>query len=234
MIYIPSYKRASDCKTAKLFSKATICCHKFEAEEYERYNDNKLMVMPDDISGKGMAVIRNYILDHAKENRFVMMDDDILGFGYHEKAEKNEYTESKFYSFIVNAFVMMEEMGTVLWGVNLLEDKQAYREFAPIGLSNVVLGPCLGIKKCDIRFDEELGLKEDYDYSIQVLNRYRKILKFNKVYYRTKHIQGKGGCVAYRTSDKEIEQRGKFQKKWGSRIVKFKKGDINPVIIIPI
>lgn len=90
------------------------------------------------------------------------------------------------------------------------------------------------IKNCKHR------LKEDYDYSLQILNKYRKILRFNKYHYVCGHIKVKGGCASYRTSDKELEQAQKFQAKWGSRIVKIQRltqggnASINPVVNIPI
>ena len=236
MIYIPSYKRPTDCLTARVFKSAVICCHEFEAEEYRKNNTNKILVMPDSICGQGMAKIRNWIVDHAEEEYIVLMDDDIASMGYYEGKQRYEYSDEEWQAFIVNAFVMCEEAGTVLWGVNLLEDKKAYREYSPFSFLSIVLGPCMGIilRGNNIRFDEELGLKEDYDYALQVLNKHRRILRFNKVHYRGKHIKGSGGCIAYRTSEKEEQQRKRFQEKWGSRIVKFKQGDINPIIQVPI
>lgn len=236
MIYIPSYKRASDCLTARVFKSAVICCHESEVELYRKNNENELMVLPDDIGGAGMGKIRNYILNHAKEEYIVMMDDDIISMGYYEAKQRYEYSEKQWLEFIVNAFVMAEELGTKLWGVNLLEDKKAYREYTPFSFTSVLLGPCMGIVRADnpLRFDESLGLKEDYDYSLQVLVKYRRLLRFNKVHYRSKHITNSGGCVSYRTSEKEEQQRKRFTEKWGSRIVKFKPGDINPIIKVPI
>jgi len=95
-------------------------------------------------------------------------------------------------------------------------------------------------KDKDIRFDDRLGLKEDYDYSIQVLRKFRKILRFNKYHYVSAHIKKKGGCASYRTMKKEEEQAILFQKKWGKAIVhitrKTQGGNmsINPVVHCPI
>lgn len=236
MIYIPSYKRANDCLTARVFKKATICCHEFEAEEYRQNNENRVLAIPDDLQGRGMGIIRNWILDNSDEDYIVMMDDDIISVGYYENKTRYEYTEQEWDDFIVNAFVMCEEAGAKMWGVNLLEDKKAYREYSPLSFISPILGPCMGIVKSGnpLRFDEELGLKEDYDYSLQMLNRFRRILRFNKVHYRGKHIRGAGGCISYRTSEKEELQKKRFTEKWGTKIIKFKPGDINPVITVPI
>lgn len=235
MIYVPSYKRANNCLTAANYKSATICVHQFEAEEYRKNYPNPVMVLPDEIGGKGMAVIRNYILDHSPEQEIVMLDDDIVNVGFWENEEKTILSEPELLDFIKQGFRMAKELGTALWGLNLLEDKKAYREYSPFSFSSVILGPFFGIiKDPELRFDESLGLKEDYDYSLQVLRKYRKLLRFNKYNYLAGHLKIKGGCAAYRTSEKELEQRQRFIEKWGNRIVSFKKNDTNPVIHCPI
>lgn len=234
-IYIPSYKRPDTCTTAKNLSEAVICCHEFEAEEYRVFNKNDIMVLPDNIGGKGMGIIRNYILDHTTEKELVMMDDDIQSIGFWEDNERTILVEDEVYEFIRQAFRMTKELGTVLWGLNMLEDKKAYREFTPFSFSQVVLAPVYGIIKSEkVRFDESLGLKEDYDYSLQVLMKYRKILRFNKYHYVAGHLDMKGGCSTYRSSEKEIQQMQMFREKWGDKIVKFKDKDTNPIVHPPI
>lgn len=241
IIAIPSYKRADNCITAQMFSRAVICCHEFEVEEYKQHNKNEIKSIPDELRGKGMAVIRNWILDNFDDEEILMLDDDIQNFGYYEDCEQFLMSEQEFYAFAKMAFQMTRECGTRLWGVNLQWDKKFYREYSPFSLSSVVLGPCFGvIKDKEIRFDELLGLKEDYDYSLQILNKYRKILRFNKYHYVCGHIKVKGGCASYRTSDKEVEQAKRFQEKWGSRIVSINRKtqggnySINPVVRVPI
>lgn len=234
MIFIPSYKRSNDCKAGKLLSKAVICCHEFEADEYRAQNSNRIMQIPDNLAGKGMATVRNWILDNSPDDHILMVDDDVSSIGYFEGKEKIRLNEYQVYNFVENAFRMCSEAGTVLWGVNLLDDKKAYREYSPFSLCSVVLGPFMGIIRNELRFDINLGLKEDFDYSIQVLNEYRKILRFNKYHYTVGHLIGKGGCISYRTKAKEKDQRNQLIKKWGSKIIKFKKDDVNPIVNVPI
>ena len=240
-IAIPSYKRANDCQTAKWISRGIIFCHEFEAAEYRKFNKNKIITIPDDMAGKGMATIRNYMLDKTKGQNVLLLDDDIKQFGYYEKCEMSLMTEGEVYDLMENFFRMTEEAGTKLFGINLQSDKKFYREYSPLSLSSVILGPCMGIiKDKDLRFVERLGLKEDYDYSIQVLRKFRKILRFNKYHYVSAHIKKRGGCASYRTMEKEENQAKLFQKKWGKSIVRIQRKtqggnpSINPVVQIPI
>lgn len=241
IIAIPSYKRPQDCMTAEYLPSATIFVHEFEVEEYKKYNPNPIIAIPDSLQKTGMATIRNFILDNTPDDEVIMIDDDIRSFGYYEKGEQIFINEEKFLRFAENAFEMTKELGSILWGVNLNNDRKVYREYSPFSLSSVILGPCMGIiKDKDIRFDEKLGLKEDYDYSLQVLNKYRKILRFNKFHYVAAHMTKKGGCATYRTTDKELSQAQAFQRKWGSRIVQIQRKlssgrqSINPVVRVPI
>ena len=74
MILVPSYKRPNNCITAKWLGKVVICCHEKEEKAYRGGNKNEIMVMPDELIGKGMGVIRNWILDNS-EGDVLMMDD---------------------------------------------------------------------------------------------------------------------------------------------------------------
>ena len=234
MIFIPSYKRPKNCKAAKLLGKAVICCHSGEVAEYKKNNSNEIMEIPDKLAGKGMGVIRNWILKKSPDDDVMMVDDDVSVVGYFDNKIKMKMSERQIYRFIENGFRMVKGIGSVLWGVNLLEDKKAYREYSPFSLSSVVLGCFMGIVRNDLKFDEGLGLKEDFDYSIQVLNKYRKVLRFNKYHYIVDHLVGSGGCTAYRTLSKERQQKKIFIKKWGSGIVKFEEKDMNPIVRVPI
>jgi len=241
IIAIPTYKRADNCVTARNLSKAVIFCHEFEVEDYKKNYSNDIIAIPDELKGTGMGVIRNFILDECAGEDVVMLDDDVYYIGYYENLELIKLEEEEVYEFFEDNFRLAREMGTVLWGLNLQSDKKFYREYSPFSLSSVVLAPCFGIiKDKDIRFDESLGLKEDYDYSLQVLRKHRKILRFNKFHYSCGHIGVKGGCSSYRTRRDENEQAERFEAKWGSRIVKIKRltqggnTSINPVVNSPI
>lgn len=74
-IYVPSYKRSDNVLIRSWLKDCILCVHEFEAKEYEQKQGN-ILVMPDSIRGN-MAKVRNWILDNAIGNEFVMMDDDV-------------------------------------------------------------------------------------------------------------------------------------------------------------
>ena len=138
---------------------------------------------------------------------------------------------------------MCEESGAKLWGINILGDKGSYREYSPFGLTNTISASFMGFLNNELRFDERLPLKDDYDYCLQNLNQYRKILRINYACMVKKDHGNLGGCADYRTMSRERDQIKLLQKKWGKSIVKLdttqrskkiKNFDLNPIIKAPI
>lgn len=239
-IITPTYKRSNNVKAFNYFgNKLIIACHECEEEEYKKfYKDNKFLIIPNDLKGN-MAKVRNFIYDNCPTKYLIMVDDDV------EKIVKNEKLktipvdcEEFLNSIAVNMFVMCEEVGTKLWGINLQSDPKFYRQYSPFSFLQVVLGPfgCHIIdKKAGLKYDERLGLNEDYDFALQVLQKYHKIIRFNKYSYIAGHLTKEGGCGAYRTFTREKEQAKIMIKKWGSKIVKYDfNKSTNPRIHIPI
>ena len=235
-IYIPTYGRAGKMLTHKLLPEAFIVCPESQLEEYKiHYPDMKFFPCPDEVEGN-MAKKRNWIKDNARKDWFIMVDDDIQYFQYIENGKQLKLDYDHILELFYNCFVMCEEIGTVLWGINLQTDPKFYREFSPFSCLSVVLGPFTGHIKNSLRYDETLPTKEDYDYSLQVLQKYHKILRFNKYAYMAGHINNAvGGSTSFRRLKLEEEQNALLQKKWGKKVVKYDmKKDIDPVVKIPL
>ena len=234
--YSPSYKRANGVVTHKNIPYVKYVVAEFEAEQYLKQGLN-CWVVPDSAQGS-VARIRNYILDHADCKRIVMLDDDMAGVARWDKQQSYTLTADELLEFCENGFNMAEELDIKYWGMNLLADKGAYREYTPLAFKSCILGPFQAFNDLDLRYDENLPLKEDYDLSLQVLNKYRKTLRFNAYHYLVKQHTNTGGCAEYRTTQFEKDQMQALIRKWGSKIVKEDKGskgyDINPIVKVPI
>ena len=171
-----------------------------------------------------------------------MVDDDLIRLGMWVGTKRHKVTTDEAMAFIENGFSMCEDAGIRFWGLNPLNtDKRAYRDFAPFSMTVFVGGPFQGHWMNECRYDERLSLKEDYDMTLQVLNRYRRVLRFNAWHYDNDFHGIPGGCAAYRTFDREQEQFAALQRKWGSRIVTTdwmakRKGSVNidPLLRVPI
>ena len=143
-----------------------------------------------------------------------MIDDDI------EDVRRWNYKDDKFVAesinlqeFIEKSFVLCEEWDCRLFGVNIVGDKGSYREYSPFSLNSWISGSFMGFLNNECSFDERIPLKEDLDMSVQVLNKYRRLLRFNYVHLMKKDHKNMGGCADYRTIEREKEQFDRAQRK---------------------
>jgi hypothetical protein len=240
LIVSPSYKRADDVKIRGWFFDITLAVHAFEADEYKEKQGGNIMVLPDSTRGN-MALVRQFILDQAGPDEWVvMMDDDIIEFGYFGKATNQDnwvkYDRDQLLEFLEHSCNLAEELNTNLWGVNVSFDPRFYREYTPISFCSPVLGTfCVQRKTKGIQYDARLGLKEDYDIFLQYLNRFHKVLRLNRYYYKAAHLTVKGGCGAYRVMAEEKKQAEIMTKKWGKSVIKWTpERSTNPRINAPI
>lgn len=239
-VFIPSYKRAGLVTSDRVFKNADIVIPESQYEDYKKhhyYNGCKLRVIPDEADGN-IARKRNYIMDHFAdeyEGRIALVDDDYDHFGIFVDRKAYEMDVDQVEDLLMNGFQMCEQLGTVMWGVNVQSDPKFYKETTPFSLLSPVLGPFLAFCNNPLRFDERLYLKEDYDMSLQVLHKYHKLLRFNNYYYEVNHFNRAGGVVSYRTKDGEVEQLELMQKKWGKKVVRYNLSkSVNPIVKVPL
>jgi len=249
----PSYKRAWGVDILKYLPECRIWVSEEEAQEYSDKNP-AANIIPVDPKHQGTKTrILNHILD-VELNRdldaVAILDDDIAYFGYHENKKRMKMPPEMFRIWLEKYTVLAMDLGVHFWGVNLNQDKQSYREYTPFSMTSTIGGPFGVHIDHPLRYDDRMPTKDDYDMSLQQLNRYRRVLRLNKFFYVAK--QGgsgtgqKGGCTIGRNVSNEIEQNRRLMKKWGSNIVKFdfnprshsskkiRNFDINPVVNVPI
>jgi glycosyltransferase involved in cell wall biosynthesis len=234
-VIIPSYKRPDRVYAATYLPEAYICIAEDEFEAYKaNYGSNRLIVMPPGVQGN-IARVRNWILNNVDNDEIVMMDDDVRYLSRTNERECHPLEANQAMDFFENGFLMAEDMGVYLWGMNVTPDRIMYCEYTPFSTQAPILATTCCIRRNPLRYDERIPFKEDYDYFLQHLKKYRKTLRFNMYHYHPDHIIGSGGCITNRTMDAEKEQAMILQKKWGSNIVKVDFGrSINPIVKSPL
>ena len=240
-IFTASLNRAKICKTHKYLKDITYVVSEKEAKEYREIHD-KVWAIPNEIQGN-LARVWNYILENAQSENVILIDDDIKHFRRWNRNESIKLSEEQVHEMIEKGIILAEDLDVVYWGLNCLEDKGAYREYTPFGMKQYIGGPFQAHRANPLRYDESIYLKEDYDMTLQVLNKFRKNLRLNMYHYICEQATIVGGCANYRTVEKEMAMNRLLQEKWGSKIVKLdnsnrskkiKEYDINPVIHVPI
>lgn len=256
-INLPSYKRADGVKTLSWipFAKVWVAPQEYEAYK-ENYPEAEIVKCAEGVQGYGVSRVRNYILRkefEAGADVVVILDDDMVcierfnvgengKFGY---AKRRLQTEEVL-PFFAKYSQMAKDLGAYFWGLNCNSDSLSYRHYTPFATCAYIGGPvqCF-LKGNDCWYDEQLPLKEDYDMTLQQLNKHRVVLRVNMWHYICEQSTNKGGCAAMRNREKEREQLELFRQKWGGDIVRIdtsnkgkttkqKYEDYNPIIKVPI
>ena len=243
-IFCPSFGRAKTATTQKYLPSSTYVVAESEEAAYQEAGCVTVSC-PDEVQGNP-ARVRNWIMDNAEAPHLLIMDDDIRWISRWEEQKERRLTPEEALEFIEHGFSMAEQMGVRMWGVAPQRDKGSYMEYTPLNLTKYIGSPFHGHLDNPLRYDEELPLKSDYDMSLQVLNRYRRVLRFN-AYYIVRKASLRGGCSTLRTKSRELQQFRRLQQKWGRRIVRRDRGenkektrraekitDTNPLLSVPI
>ena len=250
-ICILSYKRAGRVAGYNYFPTAKIVIPESQKNEYLAcYDKNRLIIIPD--KNDGLCVKKRIWIMNNIKRPLLMLDDDVKAIvmtegmykvkrNKHYKAtEKITLTSEQADNFIINGFNLAYQFGCKFWGINVNTDRRNYQQYKPFSLTQPILGPFQAHLNHDLNYDERTGTKQDYDFSLQMLNRYNKILRINKYAYDCKHGDNSGGSVSSRTQKIEINYCEAIMRKWGKNIIKYripplKKTDLlNGRVNIPI
>lgn len=224
-VVIPSYKRSEYLMGKDYFYMAKYVVPQSQVEDYLKVLDSdRLVIIPDECDGS-IAKKRNWILDNIPRP-FIMIDDDVKGLVLYDKTKEMKVGVKILKEDLEEIFEMLVEMtgefGCRMGGLTPVPDPMTYREFKPFSLTNMVLGPFTIHLEHDLKYDEWVGSKDDYDMCLQQLNKYKKVFRYNKIAYMDADNEKKpGGIVSYRTMDKEIEWCKRITKKWGNKIIEY-------------
>lgn len=224
LIAIPSMGRADIATSYDMIAESGVTPTMFVPEsQYAEYKKRfaSVVAIPDDI--RGITRARNFILDYADahgEKYIMQCDDDARVFFKFENKQWHKIPNKQIAYHVEIMFQLCADMRTVLWGFQLTDDRRNYREFQPFSTTSVIVASCMGIIADGTRFDENLALKEDYDFSLQILRKYRRVIRSNKYIWRVEHQVTRGGCSQYRSMQAELDAIDYLQKKWGTKVVR--------------
>ena len=233
-ICIPSFKRWGALDGKDYFTTAKYVVPESQRDEYtQAVGAARLIVIPDEDDGS-IPRKRNWILKNV-ERPLVMLDDDVRCLTTTEGlySDDGKFLQTKrmvkltpevAMRVLVEGFNLAHQWGCVYWGINVNTDGRNYQQYKPFSLSQMVLGPFHAHLNHDLLYDERLPFKEDYDFSLQVLCRHKKVLRMNKFGYYCEHATNPGGVVSMRTLQRERSNCLAIMRKWGSKIIKY---DIN-------
>ena len=223
LIAIPSKGRAGRVTSDRFLAPLdpVIFCPAGEVEAYAAHHA-RVAGVPETFVG--LTPTRNFILDYAAsrgERSIVQADDDCIGVVKFEAGKRGRgraISAAEFAFLVENMAIMAAEAGARLWGFQVTDDGQTYREYSPFSLQAFIPGNFMGILDDGQRFDERFVVKEDYDFTLESLRRYRRVWRCNKYAWYVEHQATPGGCRSYRTFDLERRMIALLRAKWGSLV----------------
>jgi hypothetical protein len=182
------------------------------------------------IASGSLMQSRNASLEYCfNQNKIcIQLSDDI------ENIMVNDYTGKRTHEY-VNVKKVIEDIMP-----NFLQSEYKFAGFPPTNnpffatneheFNKFIVGDFILIKPTPLRFDMELRLKEDYDFTLQNLKHYGGCIRYGKYLCSFKHYSNKGGAVDYRTSDLEQKTIKYLINKWGE-CIKLNTKRINEILI---
>ena len=175
----------------------------------------------------GIQHMRNAILDHyPKGEKILMLDDDVQALHLKSGQKLYEVNGNKFIQFVETAFKKLEENNMKLFGVYPVPN--AYFMNDKIKLDGFCIGTFLGVISSELRFDENLPMKEDYDFTLQHIKAHNGIMRYNQMTIEAKHYKNTGGIFLQRNKQREIAAVEYLMQKWQGWVKRNpkKKGEI--------
>jgi len=240
-IVIPTHKRSKTILNDTLdiikdFNKDKFNIYIFanplnELPKYEFLSIDNIKVVWVDT--KWILTTRNAILDYFKEwEKIFFIDDDVTGvvLWYIEDNKK------------INKKLTNKQIEQVILKWFLDINKQEYKIFwfypipnyffmsKKITNNQFIIASAFGIIKTKLKFDKNLSLKEDYDFTLQNYIQYGWGLRYNYISFKAKHYTNKWGCQTERTDEREKESCNYLLQKW-SELVRLNPKRENEILL---
>ena len=197
--------------TTEQKNKYIFCVKKGEKDLYEKHGCKNVFE-----TGTLMQS-RNAALDMAfNENKIcVQLSDDLKKVTTNKNFKPKQQIDLDFaIEELVNVFNKVD--GVYLMGIPPTSNDFFAKSL--ISKNTFCIGDMLFVKPNDLRFDTLLTLKEDYDYTLQHLARYKNCFRYQKYLFEFEHYKNKGGAVDYRTEQEEQKNIKILFAKWGNKI----------------
>jgi hypothetical protein len=165
---------------------------------------------------------RNAAIDYAQERKApcVQLSDDLTRLCIAvEQGSKIGAQESTYAVCKARVMAGMRSLGAHLGGVAPTSNPFYANIKRTVHPRAFIVGDFIVVSATTpLRFDEQMTLKEDYDYTLQHIQKYGVVARRDDVLASFQHRKNPGGAVEARTPALEQENIAFLKKRWGSLI----------------
>lgn len=224
IVAIPSKGRAGRTTSDKLMTTAQMFVPELEAEAYRKTSRCEIVAVPGDVLG--ITRTRNWILDHAKDQPVVFVDDDLKVQGWVDMATGTNHrrmSEADWLATFGRLFDVCKGMGFPIFGVATQSAPRSVYPYKPFLWASYVTASCMGMLP-GLRFDERYRVKEDYELCLRCVRDFGGVVAARFCYWENEHWHGDGGCKDYRTRAMELEHIGMLMKDFPGQVRRINRG----------
>jgi len=176
------------------------------------FKDNEpCMQISDDVGAEKLFIFRDedYVKSNIEANR---RGKKILGVTWNVVKEKEKATFGE-----IGQELLAKLSSTPYKLAGILPTHHHYSATQKVRFSVFILGDCFVCLPTHLRFDTNLSLKEDYDFTLQHIKEYGGAVRCDYCFACFYHKQ-KGGVSNLRNLEKEQENIDYLKQKWGKLI----------------
>lgn len=183
-----------------------------DQQDYDNYKSNgaKTVITSGSLMDSRNAAL-NYCFKHGKI--CVQLSDDLLKISVNDFTTKRTGVNVSVIDTLDYIIPIFEKMDGCFFAGFPPTDNPFFST-KPIEENKFIVGDFIIVKPNPLRFDVNLKLKEDYDYTMQHIKKYRCCVRFGKYLCSFKHYSNKGGAVSYRNDIIEKETISYLMNKW--------------------
>jgi hypothetical protein len=214
-IGIISHLRAKNVQDMeKLVGKATWYVGEGEGEAYTAQGATKV------IESGGLCESRNAILNDAFANGCFALElsDDLKKLEMAVDKENKNKKQLKIKEAVELMLEAAEKNGAKMVGTAPTNNAYFFNPSKPYHTQAFIVGDMILVEPTELRFDENLKLKEDYDYTLQHIVKYGCVARVNALMPTFVHRSNAGGACDYRNARREQRAIRYLKAKWGDFI----------------
>lgn len=187
--------------------------------EYAKNGAIKIVVSGGLVESRNKALVDAF----SEHKDCVMIEDDLRSLREATSTSRKDSVTIDVSHVIADMrralYMDMREM-FYLAGVSPTANEFYFDPNKPYSFTHFIVGSFIYVRLgCELRFDDRFRTKEDYDYTLQHIEKYKGALRLNYIMAEFEHYKNKGGVVDWRNDDVEAESIFKLKRKWKSHIV---------------
>lgn len=175
------------------------------------------------IGAERLPQARNLAIEtaHALGSPSVQLSDDLNKLERLDSDKQaSEITVQETASLLHDRAVAV---GAKLAGVSPTSNPYWFSPERPVKTKHFIVGDLMVILPSPQRFDEDLHLKEDYDFTARHISAHGVVARCDFIMAHFSHRSNSGGAVSYRTAELEQQAIEKLIDRWGRVVIRNKR-----------